>query len=450
MHEAVRPHAAAGVALLAASALAVSPLTPPMPDVQATVQRAVSSVAVELDAVVNPLESFTQLVLNTANNVAGLGTQFATDPAPILGQLITNQGANAAVLGDALQQAITFYQGFLPTIPSQLQTIADQLKAGDIADAVNSAFQLPLGAALGLAVALPAINQIAVNSSQNFANAVNAIAGPDSPVLLLALTAITPVYAGLTNFGTQAQDVLDSVKSGDLPDAIGAALSIPTEVVNGILNGTGAIEGLPGVTSPGLLTSAANQFGAGLVSGLLGLRDTIADSLKPLAPPTSAFSTLAAPAAKTVTLKSLEAAPPKTEADATADDSTAATDATAKDSTAAKDATAKDATAKDATAAKDVTSKDATTKDATVKDSTKDATTTKGVSSTKSATDTKDAAGTSDTTTKPAKADKTGRHRAQADNPVSSAVKKIRDSVKKASGESKHAKADSGSSKSSK
>jgi hypothetical protein len=411
--------------MLAASALAVSPLTPPMPDVQATVQRAVSSAAVELDAVVNPLESFTQLVLNTANNVAGLGAQFATDPAPILGQLLTNQGANAAVLGAALQQAITFYQGFLPTIPSQFQMIADQLKAGDIADAVNTAFQLPLGAALGLAVALPAINQIAVNSSQNFANAVNAIAGPDSPVLLLAITAITPVFAGLTNFGTQAQDVLDSVKGGDLPDAIGAALSIPTEVVNGFLNGTGTIDGIPGVQSPGLLTPIANELGAGIISGLLSLRDTIADSLKPLPPPASTLSTLEAPAAKTFSLKALapkalEAATPKTEADATAKDSTAIKD----DPTAIKD---------DPTAAKDVSS-----------------TTTKDVSSTKSDTDTKDAATTSDTTTKPVKADKGGKHRAQADNPVSSAVKKFRDSVKKASGESKHVKADSGSSTSSK
>jgi hypothetical protein len=387
------------------------------------------SAAVELDAVVNPLESFTQLVLNTANNVAGLGAQFATDPAPILGRLLTNQGANAAVLGDALQQAITFYQGFLPSIPSQFQMIADQLKAGDIADAVNTAFQLPLGAALGLAVALPAINQIAVNSSQNFANAVNAIAGPDSPVLLLAITAITPVFAGLTNFGTQAQDVLDSVKGGDLPDAIGAALSIPTEVVNGFLNGTGTIDGIPGVQSPGLLTPIANELGAGIISGLLSLRDTIADSLTPLPPPAtalSALSTLEAPAAKTFTLKalapkSLEAATPKTEADATA-----------KDSTAVKD---------DPTAAKDVSS--TTTKDET-------STTTKDVSSTKSDTDTKDAATTSDTTTKPVKADKGGKHRAQADNPVSSAVKKFRDSVKKASGESKHVKADSGSSTSSK
>jgi hypothetical protein len=49
-----------------------------MPDVQATVQRAVSSAAVELDAAVNPLESFTQLVLNTANDIAGLGTQLAS------------------------------------------------------------------------------------------------------------------------------------------------------------------------------------------------------------------------------------------------------------------------------------------------------------------------------------------------------------------------------------
>ena len=82
--------------------------------------------------------------------------------------------------------------------------------------------------------------------------------------------------------------MLDSVKGGDLPDAIGAALSIPTEVVNGFLNGTGTLDGIPGVSSPGLLTPIANEFGAGIISGLLSLRDTIADSLKPLPPPATA------------------------------------------------------------------------------------------------------------------------------------------------------------------
>ena len=49
MNAAVRPYATAGVALVGASVIAISPLTPPMPDAQA-LQRSVSSVSVELSA----------------------------------------------------------------------------------------------------------------------------------------------------------------------------------------------------------------------------------------------------------------------------------------------------------------------------------------------------------------------------------------------------------------
>src|ERR1700742_4980926 len=55
VYAAVRPHAAAGIALLGAGVIAVSPLAPPMPHIQA-VERAVSSARVELDAMVNPIE----------------------------------------------------------------------------------------------------------------------------------------------------------------------------------------------------------------------------------------------------------------------------------------------------------------------------------------------------------------------------------------------------------
>ncbi len=60
MNAAVRPYATAGVALVGASVIAISPLAPPMPDLQA-VQRSVSSVGVELSAAVNPIENWIQV-----------------------------------------------------------------------------------------------------------------------------------------------------------------------------------------------------------------------------------------------------------------------------------------------------------------------------------------------------------------------------------------------------
>ncbi len=231
-----------------------------MPDIQATFHQAVSSAKVELDAVVSPLESLTNLLFTSAGNLTALGTQFVNDPASILGQLITNQGANAALIGAGLQQTIDFYATTIPQIPAQLQMIADQLRAGDVSGAVNTVFQIPLGLALPIALfALPPIFQVTTNAAQNFANVVAAIPNAALP---LGLTAITPIFAATSAFGDQAQEIVDAVGSGSLGNAAGAALSTPTELVNAFLNGTGVVDGSSGdVQSPGIFTPGANGGG---------------------------------------------------------------------------------------------------------------------------------------------------------------------------------------------
>ncbi len=81
MNAAVRPYATAGVALVGASVIAISPLAPPMPDAHA-LQRSVSSVSVELSAAINPIENWVQVFQKSAANLGALGQQFAADPAP--------------------------------------------------------------------------------------------------------------------------------------------------------------------------------------------------------------------------------------------------------------------------------------------------------------------------------------------------------------------------------
>src|SRR3954468_3845625 len=92
MNAAVRPYATAGVALLGASVIAISPLAPSMPGAQ-EMQRTVSSVGVELSAVVNPIENWIQVFQKSAANLDAIGQQIAASPAPILKQIVVNQMA---------------------------------------------------------------------------------------------------------------------------------------------------------------------------------------------------------------------------------------------------------------------------------------------------------------------------------------------------------------------
>jgi hypothetical protein len=342
----------------------------------------------------------TQLLFTSAGNLTALGTQFVNDPAPILGQLITNQGANAAVIGAGLQQTIDFYKTTIPQIPAQLQMIADQLRAGDVSGAVNTVFQIPLGLALPIALfALPPIFQVTTNAAQNFANVVAAIPNAALP---LGLSAITPIFAATSVFGDQAQEIVDAVGSGSLATAAGAALSTPTELVNAFLNGTGVVDGSPGdVQSPGILTPGTNGggFNPGLLAGLLNLRDTIAGALDPVPAPLGLASLSSVPKANTVTLK-------------LADSDTSASPAIPSPKLR------RNSTFRSLVAAKPAAGADSSTSST-------------GADAASNGAE----AGSNG-------ADAAGRHRAHPDNPVGSVVKKLRDSARHATGAPRHARAE--------
>jgi hypothetical protein len=104
MHIAVRPYAAAGVALLSAGVIAVSPLAPQMPAVQAA-ERALISANVQLAAAVDPIELWVQVFQTAAANLGVIGEQVAANPTPILSQVIANQVASFTALGNSLQSS---------------------------------------------------------------------------------------------------------------------------------------------------------------------------------------------------------------------------------------------------------------------------------------------------------------------------------------------------------
>ena len=87
MQTALRPYTTAGVALLGAGVIAITPIAPRMPDIT-DIERALP---VHLTAAVDPITQWTD-VLNQANaNFTTIANNFLAKPFPVLQQVIANQ-----------------------------------------------------------------------------------------------------------------------------------------------------------------------------------------------------------------------------------------------------------------------------------------------------------------------------------------------------------------------
>lgn len=275
MHVAARPYLAAGVALVGASALALSPIAP-IPDVQLPEMHA-SSAAVELSALTNPLELWGQVITTASQNV---GSQFQTwleDPAPILRQIIANQLYSANVLittmqglGDAYASALSPNNPF--GAPATIQQAFGQIAAGQVEAGILTL------SSLGLVLGLPLINAsfpIAGVLAQPFTNLgklVNIIPSVLPAVLLYGV--IGPMNSSLVATGHVIDSLGSALRTGDLAGFVNAMVNAPATVTGAFLNGF--VSG--GFDQGGFLgNSGGAAFSA--VGAILGAIKTIANAI---------------------------------------------------------------------------------------------------------------------------------------------------------------------------
>ena len=109
MQLALRPYATAGVALVGASVIAVSPVT-----VTPTAIEQVRDDAVELSALVNPIDAF-RPVFEAAWRICQdrWVRQIGANPTPILEQILANQINRIGNIGAGLAAQI----GMIPQLP---------------------------------------------------------------------------------------------------------------------------------------------------------------------------------------------------------------------------------------------------------------------------------------------------------------------------------------------
>jgi hypothetical protein len=238
MHVAARPYLAAGVALVGASAIAISPIAP-VPDVHLSEIRS-SAAAVELSAMTNPLELWADVLTTASQNVGLLGQQWLADPAPILKQIIANQLYSANVLITTLQGLGDAYASALsPSNPFGAPATI-QLAFGQIASGQVEAGILTLSS-LGLVLGLPLISAsfpIAGVIAQPFTNVgklINNIPSVLPAVLLYGL--IGPMNSSLVATGHVIDSLGSAVRGGDIAEFVNALVNAPATVTGAFLNG---------------------------------------------------------------------------------------------------------------------------------------------------------------------------------------------------------------------
>ena len=263
---ALRPYATAGIALVGASIIAVSPIAPPVPKLHLP---AISDGRVALSAFVNPIAQWVEVLTDSGNSLAGLGQIVAADPLPIITALIQNQTANINTITGAIGQGVGQTVGTLAAIPQTLITAANQLAAGQPNAAVQTIWNgIALPGVFAIITPLLGIYPVFQQTVDNFAKVVDAVG---TSLLGVGLSVLGPVQAVVNQFGSDTQAFADAIGKGDLGTAVSAIVNMPATLTNALLNGA------PG--TPGLLTPGTNAFDSGPIGALLRLRDTIAQAL---------------------------------------------------------------------------------------------------------------------------------------------------------------------------
>ena len=233
-----RSYLTAGVALVGASVIVVSPMAPPMPDIHLP---SIRSAEAQLAALANPFDAYAQVFQDTIANLKPIIATAAADPAPILSKILSNQVAAVQALLKLLPTTAAGVASAATTTGSaNSTTVSPQLAATPGAvQALLTAIQTALSqVSTALTTTVPPLLQSAVGdfTSANIEGAINNL-------LLAGLTTVFPVTGvvapALDVIAEPLQNVVNAINTHLGP--VGAILSNPLQnvvnVINAVTNG---------------------------------------------------------------------------------------------------------------------------------------------------------------------------------------------------------------------
>ena len=254
----VRPCLSAGIALVGASVIAVTPISPP------PTASVVASPAVQLAAIPSPLQLYPQVLETTLANADSHFEYYFSQPFPIITATLENyaQAFEDAVTALQFGRSDEFFVSVGRIVLQPLRTIT--LATGALL------FEFVLG---GL--------------------------GED-----LFGAAIGPLLNGIAATGLAIADVFEAITTFDVIGLVNAVINIPARIIDGVLNGVpgtsfGSIDNLPGLLTPRF----ARPYGRSLITLLIALDQNMGDAITPYPHfPPSAVTTWSGPAAQTMML----------------------------------------------------------------------------------------------------------------------------------------------------
>ncbi len=282
----VRTGMTSGVALIGASAIALSPIVVAPQQVHLPAVP-MSRLATTLTASVNPISEWAQVLTTTFNNISDLCQQVWADPAPILKQILINQLGYANTIATDLGAVGNGFVTAVTALPQAFQQAAQQLAAGQISAGINTAWGAVLNLVVnpGFALLQGQTLNIPGKVMQNVANVAKLL--PDL-IVGIGFSVLGTVGGVESAFADTAQAVYDGVRAGNVGAALNAIVNAPAVLTNAFLNGYGPT-GFGGLLAPG----------SGVVPILvIAVRDAIAQALGAPVPAAAAAASPAPVAAK--------------------------------------------------------------------------------------------------------------------------------------------------------
>lgn len=138
MNLALRPYMTAGVAVVGAGLIAVTPVAAPPPEIQ--------SHSIQLSAAIDdPIEVFSPVFTQASTVIQNAIQAEIDDPFPIIVGLAGKLAADGKTLGDIANALGQSYGGLVAALPGALTTYAQKIAAGDFTGAVGAFMPIAIG-----------------------------------------------------------------------------------------------------------------------------------------------------------------------------------------------------------------------------------------------------------------------------------------------------------------
>lgn len=227
IHAALRSYATAGVALVGAGVIAVSPLAPPPVAQSAT--NTISTAQVALTSTVDPLTRWSQIASNTGEDIGELGAYWMEDPMPLARQVVTNVSTYAEWYVSGLQQAIPALQNWAELVMAPAINQAVGLIQAGQPEQAGTVLVNALGNIMWAGFPMMKLVSIPGLMTDHFSTLVKGVLSVPTASTLVGLALGVPSDL-ITSVTAAAQDALDATNSGDLMGAAFAIANAPADI----------------------------------------------------------------------------------------------------------------------------------------------------------------------------------------------------------------------------